>query len=78
MRNPFKRKEIPIPAVGSIWWLKSAVESDNPFQRNIPAVEVKDVKSGWVNYRRLPAGGMFQDESMKLESFHLCYIPKPE
>jgi hypothetical protein len=78
MLNLFRRKPRLEPAIGSIWWLKSEVTTDNPFVRRIPSVEVLAVKSGWINYRMLPAGGMFQDESMTLGSFLRCYIPKPQ
>lgn len=77
MWNLFRRKPKVIPQPGTVWWLKCAVNDGNPFRRKIPAVEVIEVRSGWVNYRMLPKGGLFQDESLKLDSFLYCYTPKP-
>ena len=45
----------------------------NPFNKMDYRVEVKDVKDGYVLFKHLREGSIFQNESMKISSFRFCY-----
>lgn len=62
---------------GQRWVL--AAEYSDPFPKlSRHAVEVLDCRQGWVRYRFLPVGGMWQDQRMAEDVFRHVYRLAPE
>lgn len=61
------------PNAGEIWVFDP--ENQNPFKKQ-HVVKILAVKDGWVNYSM--GGHIFNNESMKMDSFLYCFKLKDE
>jgi hypothetical protein len=68
---PYIRAKRRPPVPGERWYFREP--KGDPWQRDAHAVEILDVKRGWVRYS---IGRYFADNRMKLTTF--VYIYRPE
>lgn len=59
--------------VGALYQFKT--EKGNPFKTELMLARVKDFRDGWVLYSIQPEGGLFQNESKKVDLFLRLYEP---